>query len=138
MLTLCRSERRGPQSQEEQRGGRLWVFLLTAYFNTYSVSEGMAERNTSSGRALLLRQNCKEGPGGQILLFLVLMLVRLFPLKKAKLKWPQAGPVTGKRLEGSDFRHTFADMGESCREGFQNPKMGEMELRNRKCSFHGL
>lgn len=63
-----------------REGGRLWVFLLTACFNKYSVSEGTAERNTSAGRGLLLRQNCKEGPAGEIL------SVHLFPLKKAKLK----------------------------------------------------
>lgn len=58
------------------------------------------------GRALLVRQNCKEDSGGQILPFLVLLSVFLFPLKKAKLKWLRAGPVIGKGLEGSGFRHT--------------------------------
>lgn len=60
------------------------------------------------GRALQVRQNCKDDSEGQILLFLVLLSVHLFPLKKAKLKWLQEGPVTGKGLEGSGFRHTFA------------------------------
>lgn len=46
--------------------------------------------------------------------------------------------MIGKGLEGYDFRHTFAGTVESCREGFQNPKMGKMEFRNRKCSFHEL
>lgn len=39
------------------------------------------------GRALQVRQNCKDDSEGQILLFLVLLSVHLFPLKKAKLKW---------------------------------------------------
>lgn len=84
MLTLCRAERYGPQFQEEQRGGRLWVFLLTVYFNIYTFSEEVAERNTSARRALLLRQNCKEGPGGQILLFSCATVSALISLKESK------------------------------------------------------
>lgn len=38
-------------------------------------------------------------------------------------------------MEGSDFRQASTGLGESCRGGFQNPRMREMELRNRKCIF---
>lgn len=88
MLTPCRTESHRPQSQEELRGGSLWLLLLTAYFNAYSMREGMAGRNTWAEKAFSAKQNCKEGLGGPILLFfsLVLLSVHLFPLKQAKLK----------------------------------------------------
>lgn len=64
--------------------GKTVGFLITAYFNIYTFNEEMAERNTSAGRALLLRQNCKEGPGGQILLFSCATVSALISLKESK------------------------------------------------------
>lgn len=43
--------------------------------------------------------------------------------------------MIGKGLEGSNFRHTFAGMVESWREGISKPQDGENGVQEQKVQF---